>query len=131
MSWKDILKAELEIPDVVQFDTGALSDKCCSDARLEFMAAEQEYYLNPEGAESYMMNEGQRKAYFESNLEQVESLSCEELKAGIKEIIETRESIDWNAPENRLLNARKSSFIAHTKRLREILEEWEECEKLD
>ena len=42
MSWKGILKAELEIPDVVQFDTSALSDKCCNDARTELKRQDEE-----------------------------------------------------------------------------------------
>ena len=36
-----------------------------------------------------------------------------------------------NSPMNRLFKERESSFNAHTKRLREILEEWKECEKRD
>jgi len=50
------------------------------------------------------------------------------LKEALKEDIKFRESTDMNAYENSTFKARESSFNAHTKKLRKILEEWKECE---
>jgi len=129
MSWKDILKAELEIPDVVQFDTSALSDKCCNDARTELKREDERYFLDPKGAESQYMTQQERLKLLEEGHLEMDKLTCDELKEAIKEDIKLRESVDMNADEYRYFKARESSFNSHTKRLREILEEWEECEK--
>ena len=131
MSWEDILKAELEIPDVVQFDTSALSDKCCSDARTELKREDERYFLDPKGAESQYMTQQERLEGMEEGHLKMDKLNCDELKEALKEDIKYRESTDMNSPMNRLFKERESSFNSHTKRLREILDEWEECEKRD
>ena len=131
MSWEDILKAELDIPDVVQFDTSALSDKCCNDARTELKRQDEEYFLDPKGAESQYLTQQERLKLLEEGHLKMDKLNCDELKEALKKDIKYRESINMNSPMNRLFKERESSFNAHTKRLREILEEWKECEKRD
>jgi len=131
MSWKGILKAELEISDVVQFDTSALSDKCCNDARTELKREDERYFLDPKGAESQYLTQQERLKLLEKGHLEMDKLNCDELKEALKEDIKYRESTDMNSPMNRLFKERESSFNSHTKRLREILDEWEECEKRD
>tara|TARA_R100001163_G_C4907766_1_gene93457 strand:- start:171 stop:515 length:345 start_codon:yes stop_codon:yes gene_type:complete len=114
MSWKDILKVELEIPDVVQFDTSALSDKCCSDARTALMRLSEE--------------DVSEEDIFDAH-DAVEEQSCEELKEAVKIDIKNRESINWESYENSFLDKDKELMILNT--LREILKDWEECERRD
>ena len=84
MSWEDILKAELEIPDVVQFDTSALSDKCCNDARTELKRQDEEYFLDPKGAESQYLTQQERLKLLEEGHLKMDKLNCDELNEALK-----------------------------------------------